>query len=178
VTKRLFIALELPESCRKTLAEMDPGLRGLRWVPAEQMHLTLCFLGEVGAEDEARLREALEQIHVPPFFLPITGVGAFGGVHPSVIWAGVGRGHPHLFALHKRVKDAALQAGLEPDLGPFHPHITIGRAKGISREALLPFLRKYDGEELGMWKVTGFALYSSVLGSGGATYAIEMRREF
>jgi 2'-5' RNA ligase len=83
-----------------------------------------------------------------------------------------------LFALHKRIQDAILHAGLEPDLSPFHPHITIARAKGVSKELLLPFLRRYAKEELGMWKVTGFALFSSLLSPEGAAHSVEMRREF
>lgn len=176
--KRLFIGLELPENCRKTLVAIDPGVKGVRWLPAENMHLTLSFLGDVEPGGEERLGEALQEVRLPAFFLPIRGVGVFGGAHPSVVWAGVGHGHPHLFALHKRIQDAVLHSGLEPDLSPFHPHITIGRAKGVSREALLPFLRRHDAEELGLWKVTGFALLSSTLCPGGATYSIEMRREF
>jgi 2'-5' RNA ligase len=178
VAKRLFIGLELPPSCQATLAEIDPHLRGLRWMGAAQMHLTMSFLGDVSAEGEARLREALDVVRVPTFFLPIKGVGVFGGSHPSVVWAGVGTGHPHLFALHKHIQDAVLHAGLEADLRPFHPHITIGRAKGVSRQALQPFLRKFADTEFGMWKVTSFVLFSSVLTLEGSTYTVELRREF
>lgn len=178
MSKRLFIGLELPQSCRETLTNLDPGVKGVRWLRAEQMHLTLSFLGDVESGDEERLRQALQEVQVPAFFLPIRGVGIFGGVRPTVAWAGVGQGHPHLFALHKRIQDAALHAGLDPDLGGFHPHITIARAKGVSREVLLPFLRRHAEEELGMWKVSGFVLFSSLPGPEGATYSIEMRREF
>ena len=172
--------MELPETCRETLAGLDPGIKGVRWLPAEQMHLTLSFLGDIESGGEERLREALAGVKVGEFFLPLKGVGVFGGARPSVVWAGVGHGHPHLFALHKHVQDAVLHAGLEPDLGPFHPHITIGRAsrKGVSREALLPFLRRHAEEEFGLWTVTGFALFSSVLAPEGATHRVEMRREF
>ena len=165
-------------SCRETLAGLDPGVKGVRWLPAEQMHLTLSFLGSVEAGEEELLRQALAGVQVAAFFLPIKGVGVFGGAHPTVVWAGVGQGHPHLFALHKRIQDAVLHAGLEADLSPFHPHITIARAKGVSREALLPFLRRHAEEELGLWKVTGFALFSSLLRPEGATHSIELRREF
>lgn len=178
VSKRLFIALEAPASCRERLAELDPGVKGVRWLPAGQMHLTLSFLGNVDAADETRLREALADVKVGAFFLPVQGVGVFGGAHPAVVWAGVGHGHPHLFALHKRIQDAVLRAGLEPDLKPFHPHITIARAKGVSREALTPFLRRHADAELGLWKVDGFALFSSHLLPGGAAHLIEMRRAF
>jgi RNA 2',3'-cyclic 3'-phosphodiesterase len=177
--KRLFVGLELPASCRTTLLSLDPHLTGLRWLTEEQFHLTLSFLGNVGAPAEERLREALREVRVPQFFLPICGVGAFNAYgRPSVVWAGVGKGHPHLFALHRRIQDAVLHAGLEADLKPFHPHITIGRAKGISRQALQPFIRRYTETNFAMFEVTGFALYSSVLAAEGAIHQVEMRQEF
>jgi 2'-5' RNA ligase len=157
------------------LVSLDPHLNGLRWLTAEQLHLTLSFLGDVEAPVEDRLHEALGEVRVPSFVLPVSGVGVFNARgRPSVVWAGVGKGHPHLFALHRRIQDAVLHTGLEPDLKPFHPHITIGRAKGISRQALQPFLRKHAEADFGMFKVTGFELYSSVLAAEGAIHQMEM----
>jgi len=176
VTKRLFIGLELPAVCQAALAEINPHIRGLRWLRAEQLHLTLSFLGDVAADGDERLRDALTHVRVPPFVLPIQGVGAFGGAHPRVVWAGVGTAHPHLFALHKSILDAVLHAGLVADLRLFHPHITLGRAKGLSRPALQPFLRKFAGTEFGMWEVAEFALFSSVLSPEESTYTIELRQ--
>ena len=178
VAKRLFIGLELPESSRVMLAKLDPEVRDVRWLPAERLHLTMSFLGQVEAEQEERLRAAISGVRVPPFFLPIEGVGAFGGERPSTVWAGVGKGHPHLFALHKHIQDAVLQAGLEPDLRAFHPHITLGRAKNVPRHNLRRFLQKYEKTEFDLFQVTGFVLFSSVLSREGATYTVEMRREF
>lgn len=176
--KRLFIALELPEACREELAALDPQIKGLRWLPSAQLHLTMSFLGDVDEAHEEKLRETLVGVNVPPFFLPIQGLGAFGGQRPSVVWAGVGKGHPHLFALHQHVQDAVLRAEVEADLKPFHPHITLGRAKDVSRATLQPFLRKHAETEFDLWKVRGFVLCSSVLSSAGATHRVEMRREF
>jgi RNA 2',3'-cyclic 3'-phosphodiesterase len=178
MAKRLFIALEMPESCRETLVALDPHIRGLRWLPLDQLHMTISFIGQVDARAEERLREALGEVRVAPFFLPIRGVGTFGGSRPSVVWAGVGKGHPHLFALHKHIQDAVLRAGLEPDLKPFHPHITLGRANSISRAMLLPFLRRHAETEFGLWKVTGFVMFSSVLSPEGPKHTAEMRWAF
>ena len=178
-SKRLFVGVELPASCKMTLQSLDPHLSGLRWLPEEQFHLTLSFLGNVDTVAEDQLREALQKVRVPPFLLPVYGVGVFN-VHgqPSIVWAGVGKGHPHLFTLHRRIQDAVLQAGLEPDLKPFHPHITIGRAKGVSRQALQPLIRRYAEADLGLFEVSGFALYSSVLSPAGAIHYLEMRQDF
>jgi len=177
VFKRLFVGLELPEGSRHLFREIDPRIKGLRWLPPEQLHLTMSFIGDVDAEHEKQLRENLAQVRVPPFFLPIAGVGAFGGERPSVVWAGVGKGHPHLFALHQHIQDAVLHAGLEPDLKPFHPHITLGRARGVSRAALKPFLRDYQESEFDLWKVTSFTLFSSRLTAEGSIYTVETQQE-
>jgi 2'-5' RNA ligase len=178
-SKRLFVGVELPSSCKTTLHSLDPHLSGLRWLPQEQFHLTLSFLGSVDAPAEDQLHETLHAVRVPPFLLPVYGVGVFDvRGQPSVVWAGVGKAHPHLFLLHRRIQDAVLQAGLEPDLKPFHPHITIGRAKGISRQALQPFIRRNAEADLGLFEVTGFALYSSVLSPVGAIHCLEMRQDF
>ena len=175
MSKRLFIGLELPSGCREMLAGLDPEIYGLRWLPAKQLHLTVCFLGAVEPESERRLRESLATLRVPPFFLPIRGVGTFGGVRPSVIWAGVGTGDPRLFALHRQILEAVSQAGLAPDPKPFHPHITLGRAKNVSFRELLPFLHRYAETEFALWRVDGFALFSSLLTPEGATHLVEMR---
>jgi len=176
--KRLFVALELPPPTRERLAGLDPGIRGVRWMAAEQMHLTMSFLGELEADANARLRDVLAGVRVGSFFLPLTGVGVFGGERPTVVWAGVGKGHPHLFALHKRIHDEVLHAGLEPDLRPFHPHVTLGRARDVARHDLKAFLRKFEEAELDLVHVTGFALFSSVLTSVGAIHTVELRVEF
>jgi RNA 2',3'-cyclic 3'-phosphodiesterase len=178
-SKRLFVGLELPASCKTSLLSLDPHLAGLRWLAEEQFHLTLSFLGDVEAAAEDRLREALRDVRVPPFFLPLCGLGVFNvRGRPSVVWAGVGKGHPHLFALHRHIQDAVLHAGLEPDLKPFHSHITVGRAKGISRQALQPFIRRYAETDFGIFEVTGFHLYSSVLAPEGEIHHVEMRQDF
>lgn len=177
MSKRLFIGLEVPVVYREALARLDPKIKGLRWLPGEQMHLTLSFVGTTPASKEESLREALAKVRVGAFFLPIKGIGTFGGAQPTVVWAGIGTGHPHLFALHKQLQDAVLQAGLEPDLRSFHPHITIGRAKRISRAVLQPFLRRHAETEVGMYRVTGFALFSSELSPKGASYSVETRWE-
>jgi RNA 2',3'-cyclic 3'-phosphodiesterase len=179
LSKRLFVGLELSPSCKSVLFGLNPHLSGLRWLPEEQLHLTLSFLGEVEASGYDRLCQVLDGVRVPPFFLPLRGIGVFNSRRrPSVVWVGVGNGHPHLFALHRHIQDSVLSAGVEPDLKPFHPHVTVGRANGISDQALQPFIRSHAETEFGLVNVTGFELYSSVLAATGAIHRLEMRQEF
>ena len=141
-TKRLFVAIELPESTRQFLVDLDPKIQGVRWLDAGQMHLTLGFFGNVPEEVGPAFREKLGAIRFGAFFLPIIGAGAFPAKGwPKILWIGVGRGHPHLFQLHKRTNDAAIAAGLEADLRPWHPHITIARCRDVPGVALRKFLK-------------------------------------
>jgi len=175
VTKRLFVAIDPPESTRQLLSRLDPHIRGVRWVDPEQMHLTLGFFSDVPEEVDLAFRKKLSAIEVGAFFLPIVGVGAFPAKGwPKVVWIGVGRGHPHLFQLHKRVSDAAIAAGLEADLRPWHPHITIARCRDVAPQSLRNFLKSNVDLDAGMTRVDSFHLYSSKLTPAGPIHTREL----
>jgi 2'-5' RNA ligase len=174
-TKRLFVSLELPPAVTEQLAELDPHLRGVRWLAPEQMHLTLSFLGDVSHDIQETLEKNLEAVAWKAFFLPISGLGTFPGKgRPNILWVGVGTGHPHLFQLHKRVQEAAIQAGLEPDLRSFHPHITLARCRDVSAESIRPFLRAHARFDAGMIHIESFCLNSSELTPAGSVYTREL----
>src|SRR3981081_553784 len=159
--KRLFVSIELPESIRQRLTEMDPHLRGARWLEPRQMHLTLSFLGNVSDEIQERLMEKLRAISWKPFFLPLVGLGTFPSKGwPKIVWIGGGTGHPHLFQLYKRVQEAALAAGLEPDLRAFHPHVTLARCPDVSPQTISPFRHSHAWFDAGMIHVESFCLNS------------------
>ena len=145
----------------------------MRWIPEHQLHLTLAFLGDVAPEPHARLLETLSAIRVPPFVLRIEALGTFGRGRPSVLLAGTGTGHPHLFALHKRVHDALFAAGLDPELRAFRPHISIARIRGTSAESLRPLLRKHESTRFCTTEIRAFSLYSSQLHPEGAEHTLE-----
>jgi RNA 2',3'-cyclic 3'-phosphodiesterase len=159
------------------LLEIGPVLRGLRQVAGDQLHLTLAFVGDLDQEALQRLHEKLAAITVPAFLLPVAGVGTFGKPRPTTVWVGVGKGHPHLFALHKRVHDAMFAAGLQPELRAFRPHVTLARTSDVSAESLRPFLRSHETAELCLVQVSGFSLFSSALSHEGAEYTHESRFE-
>jgi RNA 2',3'-cyclic 3'-phosphodiesterase len=173
--KRLFVSIEPPLSVTQRLAELDPHLRGVRWLGPEQMHLTLSFLGNVAEDVQEKLEKNLSAIEWKAFFLPLSGLGVFPGKgRPNVIWIGVGSGHPHLFQLHKRVQEAALAAGLEPDLRSFHPHVTLARCRDVSAESVRPFLKAHASFDAGMIHVESFCLNSSKPTPVGSVYTREL----
>ena len=172
---RLFVSIELPESIRQHLAEMDPHLRGVRWLDPRQMQLTLSFLGNVTSETQETLMEKLRAISWKSFFLPLVGLGTFPGKGwPKIVWLGVGTGHPHLFQLYKRVQEAVLAAGLEPDLRAFHPHVTLARCRDVSPQTIRPFLKAHAAFDAGMIHVESFCLNSSELTPARSVYTPEL----
>ena len=175
MAKRLFVAIDLPELTRQLVAGLDPHIRGVRWVDPAQMHLTLSFFSDVPDEIDLALREKLSAIEFGAFFLPIVGVGTFSAKGaPKIIWIGVGKAHPHLFQIHKRVQEAALAAGLEPELKPWHPHITIARCRDVSAQSLRKFLQSNAECDAGMVRVDDFHLYSSKLTPSGPIHTREL----
>jgi RNA 2',3'-cyclic 3'-phosphodiesterase len=175
VAKRLFVAIDLPESSKQFLVDLDPKIRGVRWIEAAQMHLTLGFFGDLPEDVDLALREKLSAIEFGAFFLPITGIGTFPPKgSPKIIWIGVGRGHPHLFQVHKRVQEAALAAGIEPELRPWHPHITIARCRDVAPQSIRRFLQSNVDLDAGMIRVEAFHLYSSKLTPAGPIHTREL----
>ncbi|HEX4696284.1 MAG TPA: RNA 2',3'-cyclic phosphodiesterase [Candidatus Udaeobacter sp.] len=175
MAKRLFVAIDLPDSTRGLLASLDPHIRGARWIDPTQMHLTLGFFDDVPEEVDSALREKLSAIEFGAFFLPVIGIGTFSGRGaPKIIWIGVGTAHPHLFQIHKRVQEAALGVGLELELRPWHPHITIARCRDVSVQSLRKFLQSNKDFDAGMIRVETFHLYSSKLTPAGPIHTREM----
>jgi 2'-5' RNA ligase len=173
--KRLFVAIDLPDSTRQLLAGLDPHIHGARWTDPAQMHLTLGFFDDVPEEVDSALGAKLSAIEFGAFFLPIGGVGAFSAKRaPKIIWIGVGKAHPHLFQIHKRVQEAALSAGLEPELRPWHPHITIARCRNVVPQSLRKFLKANADFDAGMIRVETFHLYSSKLTPSGPIHTREL----
>jgi 2'-5' RNA ligase len=175
IVKRLFVAIDLPTSVEKLLVDLDPKIPGARWVAGNQMHLTLGFFESVPEDVDLKLRERIRAIEFRAFFLPIAGVGTFPAKgRVKIIWIGVGSGHPHLFQIHKRVQEAALAAGCEADLRPWHPHITLARCRDVPEGALRKFLKANADLDAGIFRVDSFHLYSSELTPAGPIHTREL----
>jgi 2'-5' RNA ligase len=169
---RLFIALELPGMHRQRLTLLGGPLPGARWLPAEDLHLTLRFVGDVDRHAEDDLLEALAEIEAPPFELTIEGLGAFGGREPKVIWAGLAPSPP-LEALQRAVERATRAIGLPSEERSFHPHVTLARLRGSRAGPVAELLQSRTGFVLPPFRVERFVVMSARPG-GGAPYVVEV----
>jgi RNA 2',3'-cyclic 3'-phosphodiesterase len=172
---RLFVSIDPPKTVRNILVNLDPRVRGVRWTAGDQIHLTLGFFPDAPEDVDLALREKLSAIRFHAFFLPVEGVGTFPPKGPvKIIWIGVGQGHPHLFQLHKRVQEAALTIGLEPDLRPWHPHFTLARCHGAHGGVLRKFLKSNADLDAGMFRVEAVHLYCSQLTPSGPIHTCQL----
>ena len=147
---RTFVAVELPFSLRAWLADLQryiadtldqAGAReAVRWTPAENIHLTLRFLGEATETQRRQLNEGLAPLvaaHVR-FDLALSGIGCFPNYRrPSVVWTGVIGQLALLNALQRPVEKLAQAAGFVAEERPFSPHLTIARTRRDVSPALL-----------------------------------------
>src|SRR3989304_5636967 len=95
----LFTGLEIPEAIRLRLSLIRAPLSGAKWIEAENMHITLRFVGNVDGRTADDFADALAEVRGRPFTLAVQGAGAFGGRQLRVLWAGVTAG-PELDALY------------------------------------------------------------------------------
>ena len=170
---RLFVALDLPASIKQELVAISYGVPGARWLEPEQMHLTLRFIGEVDGSVFRDVEAALEGVHAEPFELSLKGVGYFPPRNqPHDLWVGV-EPCEALVRLRNKIESTLVRAGLPPEGRKFSPHVVIGRLKETKLNKLADFLARNGLLRLPPFSVDRFNLYSSHLGSQGASYEIE-----
>jgi len=170
---RLFVGVELPEDVRERLAFLCAGVPGARWVPPENMHLTLRFIGEVDGHEADDIYHALAAVRPRTFDISLTGVGHFGnGDEVRALWVGVER-NAELMALRDRVESALVRVGLPPEGRRFTPHVTLARLRDTPLHRVSAFLAHNSLFRAGPITVDHFTLFSSFLQGSGPIYTAE-----
>lgn len=165
---RLFVALPLPEEIGDLLLDVMDGPERLRWAHAEQLHLTLRFIGEVDGDTAEDVAAALSSLRFQPFDLTLRGVGQFHHRRSGALWAGVDPREP-VAALAARVDRAVCSAGLASEGRAFVPHVTLARWSGPAPD-LQPWLLRHGALASPTWTVDAFTLFESHLGRHGAQH--------
>ncbi|MGA2532051.1 MAG: RNA 2',3'-cyclic phosphodiesterase [Candidatus Aminicenantales bacterium] len=176
---RSFIAIDLEPEIKRTLQDLIQKLKktgaDVRWVSLQGMHLTLKFLGEVGADSMPAVEAVLKLAASghPGFPLALHGTGAFpGSQNPRVLWAGITE-EPELMGLQEDIDLGLEMEGYPKEQRAFHPHLTLGRVRSPSgiRAAVLE-LEKYREVSFGEMTVRKVALFESILQPQGAEYRV------
>ena len=137
---RLFIGLPLPQEIRAAVSNLAHHAQRIipgRYIPAENYHITLAFLGEAQEEAVPRIANTLSRFLacVPAPRLTSVAPDVFGRMENGIL---VLRMHsaPMLDPLHEALADALRAQSLPVTDGPFTPHITLARHAAASPEVL------------------------------------------
>jgi RNA 2',3'-cyclic 3'-phosphodiesterase len=176
---RLFVALEIPEAVRENLAAIRKNFSsidsGLRWVPPENLHLTLKFIGSVPNDKLEAIIDALRHVRADKSInLKFSGMG---GSAAGVYWASI-EPDPALEKLAADIDHCLAPIGIAKENRAFHLHVTIARFKDRKILKKLDHLldenrssgrqRKYD---FGSVTSTGFHLIESKTLPTGPIYS-------
>ena len=180
---RLFVGVELEDAARAACAaaarDVEARLRHartslqVRWIPEQNLHITLSFLGEVG-EDRASV--VTDRLTGPwpasPFTVDVAGAGAFPQAGPvRILWLGITSGADRLIQMYGELCDRLGSLGFEAEKRPYHPHITIGRVK-VAGSAASRKAREVlgAGTRVTSSRVQSLTLFRSCLSPAGARY--------
>lgn len=189
-TLRAFIAVEISPVIQQAIHSETESLRRalgpelVRWVPCENLHLTLKFLGDISSANVDMLADMLtaEAGRASPFSMRVSGLGSFptlrhgSGQAPKrarVLWVGL-HAPAGLAALQHGIESAAAKIGYEAEERPFSPHLTIGRVRpqvtASEQRSIWQALERTQVGDLGETDVSSVHLYKSDLNRNGAVY--------
>jgi len=179
--RRLFVAIQIPEPVRDEMARVQRELKPLaigdvRWANAEQLHLTLKFLGNVPASSVEAVKQSLAEAcaGAAPFHLRAEGIGFFPNERqPRVVWVGFEDNENVLMELQLRVERALTPFAEKPGAERFRAHATLGRFQKYRRhktDMLLPRTRALANHVFGEWRVEDAGLFHSELSAEGARH--------
>jgi len=174
---RCFIAIEIPEIPKKFIEDQIYSLKesgsDVRWVPLENIHITMQFLGRTEESLIPGLKGSLEKIvaSYSPFYIKIADVGCFpDGRRPRVIWVGLGEAQP-LINLQRDIAGEMIKFGYPKEERGFTPHVTIGRVKSHRNVGdLLKRLDEIKATSFSDFEVEKITLMKSELKPSGAIY--------
>ena len=179
---RAFIAIDLTPEIVQHLEQVSTQLKKrlegvpVRWVPVDNIHLTLKFLGDVSLANVEMLKKIL-QTEVDghhAFEISVGGLGAYPSPRrPRVVWVGV-EAPTELAAVQSGVENAMARLGYAREERPFSPHLTLGRvsrnAVGRDERLIGESIEAIKLGFLGVARVNEVHLYKSDLHPNGAVY--------
>jgi len=174
---RCFIAIEIPETIKKSVLDIIDSLRksgaDVKWLTDENLHITLQFLGETDESLIPAIKGALDKILATysPFYIKIANVGCFpDGRRPRIIWVGMEEAQT-LITLRKDIATEMVKFGYQKEERGFTPHVTIGRVKSNRNMGeLLRRLEEFKIADFPGFEVQNIRLMKSELKPSGAKH--------
>jgi 2'-5' RNA ligase len=167
--KRLFVAADVPDSIREELDTLrdEFSRAGMRPVPADQIHLTLLFLGDVEAESIDELKVALKRPTraALPLRLKVRDVGIFSyGGRTTVGWAAIKDPFGDLKEVQENIARACRRVMTDEQDRPVKAHLTLARSPrdhAPDETEVSKILERWKRFLFADWLVSDVELFSS-----------------
>ncbi len=177
---RAFIAIGPPVEGLDTIRQIQEDIRrqgiSLRWVPVQNVHLTLKFLGEIDSDAVAPIGEVIGRVAAGfcPFQLQVQGAGVFPGIRrPRVVWAGVSGQVQPLKQMQAALEDGLAGLGVAREKRAFRCHLTLGRVRdGVDSRLLSQALAACSKTSSAPFEADAIKLYQSRLQPSGAVHTV------
>ncbi len=177
---RYFIALEIPDECRKALdkaqADLEQIVPEVRLTNNNKLHLTIAFIGEQPNKLTLDLEQVIKEavFGISPFEVIPSYIDAFPDLHhPHTFWVGVKGDIDKLFVLRERIKDGLVKLGINVDERRYIPHIAIGKVNesyALSEEQEAKLQEMAIEKDFGPIKITSIKLFESIPEQGFHTH--------
>ena len=181
---RLFIGVELDHRVKAAASDVAERLRQrlqraapavvVRWVPTENLHITIWFIGDVPDERAAAIADVLrDPFRTCGFDLAVARCGAFPpSGPPRVFWIGVGTGQSAMQSLYHEVGERLAPLDFEPERRVYTAHLTIARVKDPGRGTSKVIRETLVGlpADCGACPIHAVTLFRSRLSPRGAAY--------
>lgn len=170
---RLFVGIPVSDAVREDFADYIAELRSrwphAKWVPLENLHYTVEFIGKVDERAASGIAAALDSalVGIAPFDIEIGTPGLFPARGKArVIWVGARRGE-HEMGRVAMATGEALRPWVAPQEKPFLAHLTIARFRVPEK---IQDIDMDATKQVARWTVDGVTLYESRLRRPGPLY--------
>lgn len=127
---RLFLAINFTDSVKRQIFEMihylEPKVRQGKFVPPENLHLTLEFLGEIEETKIHEIAEIMDTLNFENFKMHLNKLGYFKTGNGRIYWLGMEE-NEGLLKIQRQLHQKLLEKDYKLESRPYTPHITIGR---------------------------------------------------
>jgi 2'-5' RNA ligase len=183
-TIRGFLAFpinsEVKEGLGHILNDLQQTRADVKWVQAENLHLTLKFLGDIEETDLEKISSVISE-SCRGFDLitsHLNEIGVFPDLcHPRIVWAGLDDSKQKFQSIVEALEERLAKLGFAKDNHPFKPHITLGRVKlSANLKNLMQTIQQITFEGKKEQTFEKIILYKSTLTPQGPVY--EVLKEF
>jgi len=166
--KKLFFALWPSDETRQELMRLQKSIdaKGIRQVPAQNLHATLVFLGNVDEATEVVLKQRVTDIFIEPFTLTFDQLSYWS--RPRILCLTCRQFGQEVVALAEALDQVAADCGIRTDTRPYTPHITLARKARAIEQDFTPII----------WQAESFCLMESCSVPEGVYYKVLQQWSF